>query len=81
MLGTLANAAIAQSGCFLNAFSGNIVYKQDTAEFNKNIDILCDTDKCVNATTTAQKWEILKDMDTVRDTVIWKTSKTCLVMI
>ena len=66
MLGTLANAAIAQSGCFLNAFAGNIVSKQDTAEFNINIDRLCDVDKCENATTTAQKWEIIKEMDTVR---------------
>lgn len=60
---TLANVALAQSGGALNGFSLTLMYKQETEEFNKNIDTLCDTAECESATTTAQKWEIIKNMD------------------
>ena len=60
LLGSLVNAAIAQSGCFLNAFSHVLLYDQDKLEYNNYTDKFCTTDKCTPETSTAEKWEILK---------------------
>ena len=58
--GTLVNAAIAQSGCFLNAFSHVLLKNQTEPDYNKYTDMFCITDECTPETTTAEKWEILK---------------------